>query len=211
MSAVLPTTPAGVVAAVVSLITARSGRIRVIVDGAPAAAPDDLASRVVAALAPRRALHVRADRFWRPASLRLERGHEDPDVWLDGWLDDDALRREVLDPFPVTGRALPELRDPVTDRSVRAAAVELPSDGVVVVSGSALLGRGLPFDVAVHVRLTRAALIRRTPRSHAWTLPALDRYETERNPQDLADLVVRADDPQHPALAFPKVAEGRAP
>ena len=200
MPSVQPSTPAGVVDAVVALVDARHDRVRLAVDGAPAADPHGLAARVVAVLAPRPALHVRADRFWRPASLRLEYGREDVDSWLDGWLDEDALRREVLDPFPATGRVLPALRDPDTDRSLRADVVELPADGVVVVSGSVLLGRGLPFDVMVHVWLSTAALLRRTPADEAWTLSALERYAVERGPEAAADLVVRADDPRHPAL-----------
>ena len=203
MTSVEASTPEGVARAVARLVDARPGRVRVAIDGASAADPHALAARVVDELAPRPAVQVRADRFWRPASLRLEYGHEDEDSYLDGWLDDDALRREVRDPFPETGRLLPDLRDPVTDRSLRAAVVELPADGVVVVSGSVLLGRWLPFDVAVHVRLSSAALVRRTPPDEAWTLPALERYAEERGPEAAADLVVRADDPRRPALVRP--------
>jgi len=205
VSPVVASTPRGVVDAVVALVAGHHGRVRLAVDGAPATDPGDLAARVVEALAPRTALHVRADRFWRPASLRLEYGREDEDSWLDGWLDDDALRREVLDTFVENGRALPDLRDPLTDRSLRTDAVVLPPDGVVVVSGSVLLGRGLPFDVAVHLRLSPAALVRRTPTEQAWTLPALERYAAERDPESAADLVVRADDPRHPALVRPEL------
>jgi hypothetical protein len=205
VSPVVASTPQGAVDAVVALVARHQGRVRLAVDGAPATDPGELADRVVEALAPRTTLHVRADRFWRPASLRLEYGREDEDSWLDGWLDEDALRREVLDPFVETGRALPELRDPVTDRSLRTAAAVLPLDGVVVVSGTVLLGRGLPFDVAVHLRLTTAALVRRTPDDQAWTIPALERYAVERGPEDAADLVVRVDDPRHPALVRPDV------
>jgi hypothetical protein len=74
---------------------------------------------------------------------------------------------------------------------------------VVVVSGSVLLGRWLPFDVSVHVRLSPSALARRTPVDELWTLPALERYAAERAPETTADLVVRADDPRHPALVRP--------
>lgn len=193
-------TPAGVADAVVRLADALPGRVRVAVDGASAADPHALGAAVVEALAPRRAVHVRADSFWRPASLRLEYGHEDDWAWLDGWLDEAALRREVLDALVEHGSVLPALRDPVTDRSVRAVPIELPADGVVVVSGSVLLGRGLPFDVAVHVQLSAAALARRTPPDQAWTLPALERYAGERDPLGNADLVVRWDDPRHPAI-----------
>jgi hypothetical protein len=194
------TTPGGVADAVVVLLRALPGRVRLVVDGAAAAEPHALAERIVAALAPRPALHVRADSFWRPAGQRLEYGRHDEMAWLDDWLDEDALRRELLDPFVVSGQVLPALRDPVTERSVRASVVELPPNAVVVVSGSVLLGRGLPFDLTVHVRVSAAALRRRTPADEAWTLPALERYAQERDPEALADLVVRADDPKHPAL-----------
>ena len=176
------------------------GLLRIVVDGAPAADPHALGAAVVEALAPRAALHVRADGFWRPASLRLEHGREDDWAWLDGWLDEAALVREVLEPAAYGGSVLPALRDPLTDRSVRASRVELPPGGVVVLSGSVLLGRGLPLDLAVHLALTPGALARRTPAEQAWILPALARYAEERDPAGSADLVVRADDPRHPAL-----------
>ncbi|MFN8167865.1 MAG: hypothetical protein U0S36_03680 [Candidatus Nanopelagicales bacterium] len=204
MAAVQASTPEGVVAAVVGLVVRRQartpGRVRVAVDGAEAADPHTWAAAVVEGLAPGRAVQVRADRFWRPASLRLEWGREDEESWLDGWLDEAALVREVLEPAASGGSVLPELRDPATDRSVRAARVDLPADGVVVVSGGVLLGRGLPFDLAVHLAMTPAALARRTPAGRAWTLPALARYAAERDPEGAADLVVRVDDPRHPAL-----------
>jgi hypothetical protein len=192
-----------VVDAVVALVGTAPGRVRLAVDGAEAADPHSLGAAVVEALAPRRAVHVRADTFWRPASLRLEYGHEDDWAWLDGWLDEDALQREVLDALLERGSVLPALRDPGTDRSLRVPRVELPPDGVVVVSGSVLLGRGLPVDLAVHLHLTPAALARRTPAERAWTLPALARYAAERDPLGAADLVVRADDPRRPALVLP--------
>lgn len=207
-----PTTPEGVAAAVVELVDRRRAavpgrRVRLVVDGAPASDPHAWAADVVEALGPGRAVHVRADAFWRPASLRLEWGREDEEAWLDGWLDVDALVREVLDPAASGGSVLPALRNPVTDRSVRAARVDLPPDGVVVVSGAVLLGRGLPVDLAVHVALTPGALTRRTPDAEGWTLPALERYAAERRPEQEADLVVRADDPRHPALVRP--ADGK--
>ena len=195
-----PTTPSGVVDAVVALIDATAGRVRVAVDGAPATEAEALADQVVEALSPRPAIHVRADRFWRPASLRLEDGRENPDAWLETWLDEGALIREVLDPFAAKGIALPELRDPNTDRSLRAQHVQLAADGVVVVSGSVLLGRGLPLDITVHLRLSPSALARRTPGYQAWTLPALARYEAERDPSGAADLVILSDDARHPAI-----------
>jgi hypothetical protein len=71
---------------------------------------------------------------------------------------------------------------------------------VVIVSGPLLLGRGLPFDVTIHLDLSTGALARRTPPELAWTLPAYARYAQEVDPTARADIVVRADDPRHPAL-----------
>jgi len=197
---VVPTTPEGAIAAIVALLPSGPDRPRVAIDGAPGAAPDELAELLVAALAPRRALHVRADHFWRPASERFEFGRHDPDAWLGRWLDTRTLEREVLHACAAGGRVLPGLRDPLTDRSMRVARVSLPPGAVLVVSGSALLGRGLSFDAAVHMHLTPGALLRRTASEDRWILPALDAYEATIRPDEIADLVVRADDPRHPAL-----------
>lgn len=176
---------------------------RIAVDGAPAARPAELADALAAALPAlgRPVLRVSAATFWRPASQRLEYGHEDVDAYYQLWLDTGALRREVLEPLGPggTGRALPSLRDPATDRSTRAGYVELPPGGVLVLDGSLLLGQGLPFDLTVHLRLSPAALHRRTPRPEHWTLPAYARYAAEALPEQSADLLVRADDPHHPA------------
>jgi hypothetical protein len=176
---------------------------RIAVDGAPAARTGDLADAVAAALPAlgHRALRVRAPDFWRPASLRLEYGHQDTDAYYNLWLDTGALRREVLDPLGPggTGRALPSLRDPVTDRATRAGYVELPPGGVLVLDGPLLLGQGLPLDLTVHLRLSRTALERRTEPAERWTLPAYERYAREALPEESADVLVAADDPRHPA------------
>ena len=58
----------------------------------------------------------------------------------------------------------------------------------------------VPFDVTVHLRLSAAALRRRTPEAEQWTLPAFERYEAEVGPADLADVVLLVDDPAHPAV-----------
>jgi hypothetical protein len=178
---------------------------RVAVDGAPAARPADLADLLAAALPAlgRPVLRVGAAAFWRPASLRLEYGHEDVDAYYQLWLDTGALRREVLEPLGPggSGRALPSLRDPVTDRSTRADYVHLPPGGVLVLDGPLLLGQGLPLDLTVHLRLSPGALERRTEEDERWTLPAYERYAREALPEEAADVLVRADDPRHPAWA----------
>ncbi|MEU0150891.1 uridine kinase [Micromonospora fulviviridis] len=180
------------------------GRLRVAVDGPPAAEPDALAAALVDPLraAGRPVLHVRAADFLRPASIRLEHGRTNPDAYYEGWVDEAGLRREVLDPAGPdgSGRLLPSLWDAAADRASRAPYVDLPLGGVVLVSGALLLGGGLPFDVAVHLVLSPAALDRRTDPELRWTLPAFARYADEVDPASFADVVVRADDPRHPAL-----------
>jgi len=180
--------------------------VRVALDGAPAAGGGALADALVdpLRLAGRTALRVHAGDFLRPASVRLEPGRHDPDAYYDGWLDTAALRREVLDPLRPGGtrRYLPSLRDPVRDRATRAGYRDAPPAAVLLLDGDLLLGRGLPFDVTVHLRLSPAALARRTAESARWTLPAYERYEREVDPQSVADVVVRLDDPRHPALVL---------
>jgi hypothetical protein len=141
--------------------------------------------------------------FLRPASVRLERGRDNPDGFYEDWIDWPALRREVLDPLELGSppRILPSLWDADRDRATRAPYVDVPQDGVVVVVGWFLLGQWLPFDLTVHVALTPAARQRRVPDADAAReLPAWNRYDAEVTPVSCADLVVRADDPAHPAL-----------
>jgi hypothetical protein len=193
-----PVSFAALVDHVVECITFRPGRLRVAVDGAPAAAPERLADALVEPLQVlgRPVIRVRAQDFLRPASLRFERGRADPDSRYDDWLDAGGLRREAL-----TGdQVLPALWNAETDRATRASYVPLPASGVVIVSGELLLGRGLPLDLSVHLWLSPAALTRRTDASEAWSLPAFARYDTEVSPLTTADVAVRFDDPDHPAM-----------
>jgi hypothetical protein len=186
--------------------TAPERRLRVAVDGAAAADPDQFADRLVDPLRVRgrAAPHLRANDFLRPASLRLELGRTNPDGFYERWLDESALRREVLDPLAPggSGRVLPSLWDVTTDRATRAAYLTVPAGGVVLVSGALLLGGGLPFDLTIHLALSPAALARRTPPDGQWTLPAFARYEQEVTPAGFADVVVRLDDPRRPAVVF---------
>lgn len=143
---------------------------------------------------------MHADDFLRPASLRLEHGREDPDAYLEDRLDTGALAREVLDPFVADGTYLPTLRDPLRDRATRAARTRAPDGAVLVVDGELLLGRGLAADVTVHLAVRPTTLARRLGPGRAWLLPAFERHDDEHRPQGVADVVVRVDDPRHPAL-----------
>ena len=201
MPSVHPLSPDGVVDAVVARADEYDGIRRVCIDGAPATDPHSLGAQVVAALSARRpAVHVCADHFWRPAGQRFEYGKQDEQAYLETWLDVEALRREVLDAAQARGSVLPGLRDPVTDRSLRLVPVEVGGDAVVVVTGSTLLGRGLPFELTVHLRMSPSALARRTPEPEQWMLEAFAQYAAHGSPETVADLVVRCDDPLHPAL-----------
>lgn len=179
-------------------------RLRVAVDGAEAADPEVLAESLVEPLRVRGrdAVHVSTAGFLRPASVRFEQGRTNPEAFYHRWWDEPGLRREVLDRAGPegSGRVLPSLWDPLTDRATRAAYVTVPPGGVVLVSGALLLGSGLPFELTVHVALSPEALQRRTTSARHWTLPAYARYDDEVAPASLADVVIRADDPQRPAV-----------
>ncbi|WP_410665569.1 uridine kinase [Amycolatopsis sp. lyj-84] len=203
-----PISPALLVSELTDRITAITGRrrIAVAVDGAAGATnTTELADALVDPLriAGHAALRISANDFLRPASLRFERGKEDPDSRYSDWLDLGALRREVLDPLAEggSGRVLPSLWDPVRDRATRAERVELPEGGVVLVEGEFLFGAGLAFDLSVHLWLSPSALKRRVP--DEWALPAYERYEQEVDPTALSDVVIRVDDPNHPARYEP--------
>jgi hypothetical protein len=201
-----PLSPDRLVDELVSRIAARPGDpwLRVGVDGAPTTRPGELADALVAPLRLRGRPAVRVDTgdFLRPASLRFEPGRTNPDAYYEGWYDLAALSREVLGPLAPggTGRILTTFWNPETDRSTRAAYQTVPPGGVLLLSGTLLLGAGLDLDLTVHCAQSPAALARRTPGAQRWTLPAYERYAEEVMPEYLADVVVRLDDPRHPAI-----------
>jgi len=177
--------------------------LRVALDGPRCAGLAELAAQVaerLQALGSSTAVVV-AQGFYRDASLRFEHGKTDVESFYSGWLDTAALQREVLRPLGASGGSyLPSLRDPATNRATRAEPVALADDGVLLVVGELLLGAGLSFDVVLHADLSRQARKRRTPDEHHWTLPAFDRYDIDVDPAAWAHLLLRWDDPAHPAL-----------
>jgi uridine kinase len=190
---VRPLTFDSLVAEIVARISAMDGRVRVLIDGAPASEPGTLADAVVE---PLRALgravqRVSTEDFLRPASVRLEHGRTDPYSYRHDWFDLAGLQREVLDPA-LDGKVLPSLWNAATDRASRAEYVSLPENGVVIVDGTLLLDRRLPAELTVHLWLSPGALKRKT--TEQWTLPAFDDYEP------VADLFVRYDHPERPGL-----------
>nr|WP_225224777.1 uridine kinase [Cellulomonas sp. JH27-2] len=182
----------------------RHERVRVLVDGAPATDPGALADAFVEPLraAGRPVVRVSAGDFLRPASVRLEHGRHDALAYLEDWLDERALDREVLRPLGPDGVGLylPTLWDAVNDRATRARYLDAAPDAVLVLDGSMLLGRGLPVDLSVHLTTRADTLARRTPADEHWTLEAYALYEERADPTRTADLVARVDDPRHPAI-----------
>ena len=201
MTRIRPVSPEVLGAELAERLLATPGLVRVAIDGAPALKPGALASGVSDRLrsAGRFAIAVSTEDFLLPASQRYEFGRTSPEAFYEGWRDINGLRREVLDAAP-DGRALPALWRVDLDRSARASYVDVPPDGVILVSGEFLLGGGLPFELEVHLEASDAALVRRTPADQQWTLPAFTRYRDEVMPSLFADVVVRMEDPRHPAL-----------
>ncbi|MFD6176896.1 MULTISPECIES: nucleoside/nucleotide kinase family protein [unclassified Isoptericola] len=204
-----PVTPEGVVEHVVARVLERAADgdrpLRVLVDGHPSTRPEALADALAEPLraAGRPVARVRVRDFLRPASLRLERGRRDPDALLEEWIDVGGLNREVLGSVVRRGRWLPSLRDPVSDRATRAAYVDAAPGTVVVLDGSLAMGRGLDVDLVVHLALRPATETRNTALDDAWTLAAYGRYRREAQPERRADVVVRVDHPDRPALVLP--------
>ena len=114
----------------------------------------------------RPSLVVGTEGFLRPASLRLEYGHQDVEAYYSGWFDTGALWREVFGPLEPggDGRVLPDLWDPATDRATRSPYVQLPPGGVLLLHGPLLLRHWFPFDLTVHVLLSRAPCAAVPPR-----------------------------------------------
>lgn len=191
-------------AALADLIAARAGgyrrRVCIGISAAAAAAPLDLAAEVAARLRVdgRPAAVVSLSDFVRPASLRLEHGRTDPHSYRSRWFDYGALDREVVRALHERHRWLPRLWDEAGDRSARARRVEAPDGQVLVVAGPMLLGRGLAFDVTVHLVMSRAALDRLTPEEDRWTITPLLEHDDAAAAQ--ADIVVRYDHPDRPAM-----------
>lgn len=196
-----------VLAADLDAASAPGHALRVALDGPRCANPHALADALIEPLRARgrAVVRVRADTFWRDASVRLEHGRDDVEAFGHDWLDADALRREVLVPLGADGAGeyLPSLRDPVTNRATREPRRPATNGAILVLSGELLLGAGLPFDRTIHLALSAAGRARRMPDEWAWTLPAFDLYDADVDPIGHADIVIRLDDPRHPAISRP--------
>ena len=142
-------------------------------------------------------LRVHAEDFQRPAGERYAWGREDVEALRTSWLDAQALEREVLR-RSTTGTYLPALRDAARDRSARRVPEPVPVGAVLLVDGVFLLGKTLSAELALHIALSPAALVRRgVP---AWQLPAFADYDAINRPRAACNVLVRAEDPLRPAV-----------
>lgn len=179
---------------------------RIGVDGAGEAGSTDLANAVAERIRAtgRPVIRVSTAWWWRPASLRLELGRTDVDMLLYGWVDSAALRREVLEPLGPggSGRYLPRLRDPDTDRSVRDERVAVAGSALLIVDGPFLLAAELGLDAVVHLQVSPARLTRVLPPGKQWWSAAFARYQEVEEPGEAADVVIAYDHPHAPAIRW---------
>jgi hypothetical protein len=179
---------------------------RVGIDGAAeigaGALADAIAGRLDALGRP--GLRASTSWWWRPASLRLELGRTDTDMLLGGWVDDGALRRELLDPLGPAGSGehLLRFRDPVSDRSVRGGRATAPPRAALLLDGPFLLAGQLPLDAVFHLQASRSTLVRALPADRQWWLDGFDRYWAEDDPVARAAAVIAYDHPRAPAIAW---------
>ena len=163
---------------------------------------DAVAERVRASGRP--VVRVSTDWWWRPASLRLELGRTDVDMLLGGWLDTDALQRELLEPLSAGagGAVLRRFRDPVTDRSVRDRPEPAGERAAVIIDGPFLEAARLPLAATVHLQVSAGALARVLPADRQWWVEAFARYRRDYRPETRAAVVVSYDHPAAPAVAW---------
>lgn len=182
-------------------------RTRIGFDGPVEIGAADLADEVAERLRERGRPVIRAGTawWWRPASLRLEWGHTDVDMLLSGWVDQRALRRELLDPVAAgpPARYLTRLRDPNTDRAVRQAAEPVAPGSVVLLDGPFLLTDPAGLDAVVHLQVSAGTLRRVLPPARQWWVEAFARYRQDQAPADRAAAVIAFDHPAAPAIAWP--------
>lgn len=121
---------------------------------------------------------------------------------LGGWVDADALRREVIVPLTTgSNHVVARLRDPTTDRSLREQSEPVPTNALVLLDGPFLAALELTVDAVVYLKVSDAALARRLAPERRWWIPGFDRYRREFRPEDRADVVVSYDHPSAPAMA----------
>ncbi|WP_433710026.1 hypothetical protein ACQP2U_26940 [Nocardia sp. CA-084685] len=201
-----PITQDGLVELIVVRVRELGERALVAIDGADAAEPDTMAHGIATALRDtgRTAEVVALHDYIRPASLRMEFGRTDEMSYRTAWFDYAALDREVIQALRRDARWLPALWNEARDRSARSPIRTAVTDTVLFVAGPMLLGRGLAFDLTVHLDMSEPALRRRTPADDLWTIPALLHHD--RDNSSAPTFFIRWDHPDRPALRIDDTA-----
>lgn len=148
--------------------------------------------------------------WWRPSALRLELGRQDLDMLLTGWVDADAIRRELVEPVRAGGSTyITRLRDPDRDRSVRQRADLVLPGAVLLLDGPFLLAADLPLDAVVGFSLSGGSLDRALPDDRRWWLGAFRKYQHDYAPADRSDVLLSYDHPSAPAVSGLEVSRLR--
>ena len=181
-------------------------------DGLAEIGASELADEVATALrgSGRQIIRAGTGWWWRPSALRLEFGRQDLDMLLTGWVDSEAIRRELVQPVHV-GRStyITRLRDPDTDRSVRQRADPVSPGAILLLDGPFLLAAELQLDAVVGFSVSRGSLDRALADDRRWWAGAFARYRDDYSPADRSDVLLSYDHPSAPAAAGLEVSRLR--
>jgi uridine kinase len=206
------------VEAIESVTTAHP--VRVAIDGRPAAGKTTLADELAVVLRNRGRAVIRAsiEGFLLPRAQRYRRGEDSPRGCYHDSFDFDALHRVLLDPLGPNGdrRFQPAVYDRDTDTALAPPVTTAAADAVLLFDGVFLLRPELidRWDLRIFVSaafeetLARARIRDSAPSGSAVRveqrfrnryLPSQQHYFDTVGPTDLADVVVRNDEPERPA------------
>ena len=173
-------------------------------DGLAEIGASELADEVADALrgSGRQIIRASTSWWWRPSALRLELGRQDLDMLLTGWVDSDAIERELVQPVRAGGSThITRLRDPDTDRSVRQRGRPVSPGAVLLVDGPFLLAADLELDGVVSFSVSRGSLDRALPDDRKWWVGAFARYQDDYAPADRSDVLLSYDHASAPAAS----------
>ncbi len=139
--------------------------------------------------------------WWRPAALRLELGRQDVDMLLTGWVDADALGRELLTPFRAGQPHITRLRHPETGRPVREPPEQAAVGSILLLDGPFLLAAAPALDGVIGLKVGRGSLMRALPDDRQWWVAAFERYQADYRPAERADVLLSYDHPSAPAVS----------
>lgn len=198
-------------------VAARSGTVRLAVDGPDNAGKTTLADELATVIEGRPAVRASIDGFHRPAVERYRRGELSPEGYYEDSFDLGALRSVLLDPLAPGGsrKHRTAVFDHVADSAVDLPELIAPHDVVLVFDGVFLLRPELaPFwDSTVFLDITEDEVMRRAlvrdaslmgdqlrERYQRRYLPAQRWYCEHIRPHEVADVVIDNTDVNHPVV-----------